>query len=121
MRILVADDDEIIRKILERDISSLGDEVVFAEDGDEAWEILNSPDPPQIAVLDWIMPGKSGVEVCAECQKKGLTVYLILLTSKQGAEDMMYALDQGAHDFQSKPIFHEIIKSRIHVEERGVC
>ena len=118
MKILVADDDEITRRILGRDISSLDDEVVFAKNGNEAWDILNSPDPPQIAVLDWVMPGKTGVEICAECQKKGLTSYLILLTSKEGAEDMMYALDQGAHDFQSKPIVHGILKSRIKVAKR---
>ena len=118
MKVLVADDDKIAQKLLGKYLSSWGYEVVIAADGDEAWNVLNGSDPPQIAILDWVMPGKTGVEICAECQKAGLSVYRILLTAKEESEDMMYALDQGAHDFQSKPIIPEILRSRIAVGKR---
>ena len=118
MKVLVADDDKIAQKLLGKYLSSWGYEVVLAADGDEAWNVLNGSDPPQIAILDWVMPGKTGVEICAECQKAGLSVYRILLTAKEESEDMMYALDQGAHDFQSKPIMPEILRSRIAVGKR---
>lgn len=118
MKVLVADDDIIAQKILGKHLSSWGYEVVLAADGDEAWNVLNGSDPPQIAILDWVMPGKTGVEICAECQKAGLSVYRILLTAKEESEDMMYALDQGAHDFQNKPIMPEILRSRIAVGKR---
>jgi signal transduction histidine kinase len=118
LKVLVADDDKIVHKLLEKYLSSWGYQVVFAANGDEAWKVLNDSDPPQIAILDWVMPGKTGVEICAECQKAGLAVYRILLTAKEESEDMMYALDQGAHDFQSKPITPGILRSRIGVGKR---
>jgi signal transduction histidine kinase len=120
MKVLVADDDKIAQKLLEKHLSSWGYEVVLATDGDEAWNVLNGSDPPQIAILDWMMPGKTGVEICADCQKAGLSVYRILLTAKEENEDMMYALDQGAHDFQSKPIIPEILRSRVAVGKRMI-
>ena len=118
MKVLVADDHEVTRKILNKLISSFGYRVVLASDGDEAWDMLNGPDPPLIAILDWVMPGRTGVEICADCERKGLPVYRILLTSKEEDEDMMYALDHGAHDFQSKPIIPGILKSRLSVGRR---
>ena len=120
MKVLVADDDKIAQKLLEKHLSSWGYEVVLATDGDEAWNVLNGSDQPQIAILDWVMPGKTGVEICSECQKAGLSVYRILLTAKEESEDMMYALDQGAHDFQSKPIIPEILRSRVAVGKRMI-
>ena len=60
MKVLVADDDKIAQKLLEKHLSSWGYEVVLATDGDEAWNVLNGSDPPQIAILDWMMPGKTG-------------------------------------------------------------
>jgi len=118
MKVLVADDDKITQQLLRKHLSSWGYDVVLSDNGNEAWSILSGSDPPQIAILDWVMPGKTGVEICADCQKAGLYVYRILLTSKEDSEDMMYALDQGAHDFQSKPIMFEIMRSRLNVGKR---
>lgn len=118
MKVLIADDQKLARTILKKAIDSFGYQVVEAVDGDAAWEILTGSDPPQIAILDWVMPGKTGVEICAECQRKGMLVYRILLTAKQGNDDIMYALDQGAHDFQKKPVSKGLLKSRIAVGER---
>ncbi len=118
IKVLVADDDEITRLYLKRILSSWGYQVVLAEDGEVAWEELNSDNPPHIAILDWNMPGKTGVEICADCEKNGITVYRILFTDRDAEEDMLHALDQGAHDFQSKPISQGILKSRMAVGER---
>jgi len=118
MKVLIADDDELTRVYLKKLLSSWGYQVVLAARGDEAWKVLTDSVPPQIAVLDWVMPGKTGVEICSECQREGLPVYRILLTSKEKDEDMMYALDQGAHDFQRKPIVPGVMKSRIAVGKR---
>lgn len=120
MKVLVADDNETTRMLLKKLITAWEYQVVLASDGDEAWKVLNDSDPPQIAVLDWIMPGKTGVEICSECEKNGLLIYRILLTAKETEEDMMYALDHGAHDFQRKPITPGIMKSRLSVGKRTV-
>jgi len=120
MKVLVADDNETTRMLLKKLITAWGYQVVLASNGTDAWKMLNDSDPPQIAVLDWIMPGKTGVEICSECEKNGLLIYRILLTAKETEEDMMYALDHGAHDFQSKPITPGIMKSRLSVGKRTV-
>lgn len=120
MKVLVADDNKATCLLLKKLLSSWGYQVVTVENGDEAWAELKDSDPPQIAVLDWLMPGKTGVELCALCQKEGMPVYRILLTAKEEDEDMMYALDHGAHDFQSKPVIPGVLKSRIAVGKRLV-
>lgn len=120
MKILVADDDPATRKLMNTLITSWGYHVVLAVDGKEAWEAIQSHDPPEIAILDWDMPQKTGVEICSACARDDLPIYRILVTAKDGEEDFIYALDHGAHDFQSKPIAHGILKSRITVGVRFV-
>lgn len=120
MKVLIADDDLSTRILMDKLISSWGYDVVSASDGNEAWEYLNSDDPPQIAVLDWSMPGKTGVEICSLCAREGLPVYRILVTAKDEEQDFIYAIDNGAHDFQSKPIVPGILKSRISVGQRFI-
>lgn len=120
MKVLVADDDRTIRVLLKRYLSSWGYEVVLAEDGEQAWELLNGSNPPRLAILDWNMPEKTGVEICEECQRSNLEVYRILLTARNENEDMIYALDRGGHDFQTKPVIPGILKSRVAVGKRLV-
>lgn len=120
MKVLVADDNRTICVMLKKLLSSWGYQVVLTANGDEALEVLSGSDLPQIAILDWVMPGKTGVEICAECERLNLLVYRILLTAKEEDEDMMYALDHGAHDFQRKPIVPGILRSRIAVGKRLV-
>lgn len=117
MKVLVADDDKLTRVYLKKLLSSWDYQVVLAEDGNRAWEELNRDNPPEIAILDWNMPGKTGVEICADCEEHGINVYRILFTERDADEDMMFALDQGAHDFHSKPISRGILKSRMAVGE----
>jgi signal transduction histidine kinase len=121
MKILVADDHVTIRRVLAETLSSWDYEVVLAEDGVRAWEILTDDDPPRIAILDWMMPGKDGVEICRDLlDRPHPFIYRILLTSKSEREDLLHALDNGAHDFQSKPIEPDILRSRVSVGKRLV-
>jgi signal transduction histidine kinase len=120
MKLLVADDELSTRIFLKRSASKWGYEVVEATNGLEAMELLGGDNPPRIAVLDWMMPGLDGVEICARLQEKAdkQMIYTILLTCKSEKEDVMYALDQGAHDFLSKPVHVGELRSRIAVGKR---
>jgi diguanylate cyclase (GGDEF)-like protein len=106
MRILIADDDALSRRILEATLLRLGHEVLAVVDGREAEASLRLADAPPMAILDWMMPGADGLTVCRTVRaREGAYVYLILLTARDRREDMLAALDAGADDFLSKP-FH---------------
>jgi CheY-like chemotaxis protein len=107
MRILAADDDEGIVRALARWLRSWGYETVLAHDGMEAWRVLKSESAPRICILDWDMPGLSGLEVCRLLRSTphGANVYVLMLTARQHKTDVVEALESGADDFLSKP-FH---------------
>ncbi len=107
MRILLADDEEGVRRSLERWLEMWGYEVLSARDGAEAWRLLKRDDAPRVAILDWNMPGLSGLEVCRllRATPHGGDVYVIMLTAKHQKDDVIEALESGADDFLSKP-FH---------------
>lgn len=107
MRVLVADDEETLRRSLERWLETWGYDVVVARDGAEAWRLLKRGDAPPIAILDWSMPGLSGLEVCRmlRAAPHGADVYVLMLTARQQKDDVVEALESGADDFLSKP-FH---------------
>lgn len=117
MKVLVADDRPTTRFVLKKKLKEWGYDVVEAADGGNAWRILNEDDPPRIAILDWIMPGLDGVAICRKLQERenGSFVYTILLTSKSQKEDLIYALENGAHNFQSKPISPEELRGHVNV------
>jgi DNA-binding response OmpR family regulator len=91
MKLLVADDELSTRIFLKRSAGKWGYEVVEATNGDDAMEILRGEDPPRIAVLDWMMPGLDGVEICAGLQEEAdeRMIYTILLTCKTEKKDVM--------------------------------
>ena len=120
IKVLIADDEAATVCLLKKLIEKWGYYAVIANDGNEALEILRASDPPQIALLDWFMPGKTGIEVCSACEEENLLVYRILVTSQDRDQDLMHALDNGAHDFQSKPITPGILKSRLTVAKRAI-
>lgn len=104
-RILVADDDVVSRKLLSQLLENWGYEVVQCVDGDEAWEALSAPDPPQLAVLDWMMPGLDGPTICERLRalRDEPYVYVILLTSRKDPGDVVRGLGAGADDYLMKP------------------
>lgn len=117
MKVLIAEDRPTTRYILNKKLNEWGYEVIEAEDGATAWEALNADDPPRIAILDWIMPGYDGVTICKMLKERENSpfIYSILLTSKSQKEDLVYALENGAHNFQSKPISPDELRSHINV------
>ncbi len=97
MRILVADDDRVVRRLLEGTLTRSGHDVVAVADGTEAWSVLSGQDPPGVAILDWMMPGLTGVEVCQRVRGIPSTTptYLIVLTSKGRSDDVLAAFQAG--------------------------
>jgi sigma-B regulation protein RsbU (phosphoserine phosphatase) len=125
MRILIAEDDAATRRILEVTLGHLGWDVITAADGDAAWrafETLKGKDAPEMAVLDWMMPGLEGPEICRRLRATpGFElVYVILLTSRDGTEDIAQGLAAGANDYVAKPFDPIELDARIRVGERMV-
>jgi sigma-B regulation protein RsbU (phosphoserine phosphatase) len=119
MEILIAEDDAVSRRILEKTLASWGYSVVVTEDGNSAWEALKTGGY-KLAVLDWMMPGMDGVEICNRVRelKSDNYTYLILLTAKSQKADIVKGLQSGADDYVTKPFDHEELKSRLQVGKR---
>jgi len=119
VRILIAEDDATSRMMLERMLRKWGHEVVVTTDGSEAWETFRT-EQPDLAILDWMMPETDGIEVCRRIRElEGPRyVYVILLTAKGQAEDVVKGLESGADDYVKKPFDHAELRSRIKVGER---
>jgi diguanylate cyclase (GGDEF)-like protein len=117
VRILIADDEPISRRMLQSLLGKWGYEVETAEDGDAAWEKLKSPEAPRIALLDWMMPGRNGVDVCKalRTQRPEPYTYLLLLTAKDAKESVVEGLESGADDYLTKPFNPQELKARIRV------
>jgi CheY-like chemotaxis protein len=115
MKVLIADDDPIWRKLLCQNIQSWGYEVVAAEDGQQAWAILQEHKAPRVAILDWQMPELDGVEICRRVRHSlNLPfVYTIILTSRDTRDDMVAGLESGADDYLVKPVDMAILRSRL--------
>jgi diguanylate cyclase (GGDEF)-like protein len=122
MKILIAEDDTVSRRILEVHLTKWGYEVVPARDGNEAWQILQTADAPRLAILDWMMPGMDGVEVCRRVRKdaKEPYTYLILLTTLNGEEDIVNGMNAGADDYLGKPYNANELQVRLRAGRRIV-
>jgi CheY-like chemotaxis protein len=123
MKILVAEDERVSRRMLETILREWGYEPVLACDGTEAWNVLRSDDAPRIAILDWLMPGFDGLELCQKAHALGRPepTYLIMCTIKDRRADLIAALRGGADDYISKPYDLEELHARILVAERFVA
>lgn len=120
MRILVAEDDPSFRRLMEKKLTAWGYEVVVAENGNAALQILQSDDPPRLALLDWIMPGLEGVEVCRIVREKKDEpyTYIIILTSQQRDNDLVIGMEAGADDYITKPFKHNELRLRLRAGRR---
>jgi diguanylate cyclase (GGDEF)-like protein len=114
-KILIADDDPIVRKLLQATLTKWGHEPVVCADGAQAVRALSSPDGPKVAILDWMMPGLDGVQVCREirARQKGPYVYVILLTGKDRPDEIVEGLDAGADDYLVKPFNPNDLRVRL--------
>jgi two-component system, cell cycle response regulator len=120
VRVLVAEDDPITRKLLQAHLTKWGHEVVLCADGAEAWDVLSRDDSPRLAVLDWMMPGMDGVTICREIrtQERQSYIYVILLTAKTKKEDVIEGLEAGADDYIAKPFDAHELQVRVRAGSR---
>ncbi len=121
MQALVVDDSAVYRKLIGDHLRSWDFGVTLAETGSEAWRILDQPDAPKLALLDWVLPDLDGIELCQRIRKAGSSgpyVYVILLTSKEGRQNMLDAMQAGADDYLVKPFDESELKARLLVGKR---
>ncbi len=121
MKILLADDDAIIRQVLLNLLGKWGYDAVPTSNGAEAWEMVQNDDSLRIALLDWFMPEINGMELTRRIREANITpFYIILITARGAKESLIEALDAGADDFVSKPFDREILQARLKVAIRTV-
>jgi sigma-B regulation protein RsbU (phosphoserine phosphatase) len=122
MRVLIAEDDSTSRMILKAVLVKFGYDVVETRTGDEAWQALQAEDAPRLAILDWVMPGMSGEEICRKLRERVsfTPTYVILLTSKREKTDVVLGLNAGANDYIRKPFDREELRARVRVGQRVV-
>ncbi len=122
MKILIAEDNPTSRRILEAILVKWNYEVISARDGNEAWEKLQGNDPPRLMILDWMMPGKNGVELCRELRNRDnvAPMYIVLLTARDDKNDIVEGLSAGADDYIAKPFNKDELRARIDVGRRMV-
>ena len=117
MKILIAEDDPVSRRILEGTLLSWGYEVLVTENGAAAWKLLRGADTPSLAILDIMMPEMDGMEVCRKVRQLPCTAppYLILLTAMSSKEDVVRGIQAGANDYLAKPFHRDELKVRVGV------
>jgi phosphoserine phosphatase RsbU/P len=117
MKILVAEDQSVSRHIVAASLRKWGYGVVAVEDGTRALDALQGAAAPQLAILDWSMPGMDGIEICRRIRKGPQTRanYLILLTARKGQEDKIHGLESGADDYITKPFDRGELRARVQV------
>jgi two-component system cell cycle response regulator len=120
MRILAAEDNPVFQSMLRTLLRKWGYEAVMAQNGNEAWEILESADPPRLAVLDWMMPGMDGVQICRRVRSTNREhyIYIVLLTARTDSEDLVEGMEAGADDYLTKPFNAQELRVRIRAGRR---
>jgi len=120
MRVLIAEDKRISRQIIANALRDWGYDVVVCSDGEEAWNVLQQSDAPQLAILDWLMPGLDGLTLCEKLRaRQGVPyVYTILLTIRADAEDVITGLEAGADDYIAKPVARHELQLRVRAGAR---
>jgi diguanylate cyclase (GGDEF)-like protein len=120
LKILIADDDALSRRLLEKTLERAGYEVTAVENGKQALEQLSKLEGPRLALLDWVMPELDGPGVCRAVRKRSeqTYVYMVLLTSKGTKEETVLGLESGADDYLTKPFNAEELRARLRVGER---
>lgn len=120
MRVLIADDSAVYRHLVERALADKTIELVFAEDGQTAWELLQPEDGPKLVILDWEMPRIDGLELSRRIRqhKNAPYVYILLLTAKQHKERIVEAFDAGVDDYLTKPFDADELRARLRAGSR---
>ena len=117
-RVVIADDDPVSREILSSLLVKWHYQVLAAEDGREAMELIRAQTGPVLAVLDWMMPGLEGTEICRRVREINKSIYVILLTARSSKERIVEALEAGADDYLAKPFDKDELRARLNVGAR---
>ena len=122
MRVIIAEDDAVSRRILETLLRKWGHEVTITEDGEAAWNVLREPGAPSLAILDIMMPGIDGLELCRRLRQlpNPIPPYIILLTANQGVREIVKGIEAGADDYLTKPYDRDELRVRLQVGVRIV-
>jgi diguanylate cyclase (GGDEF)-like protein len=122
MKVLIADDDVVSRKLVANMLAAWGYEVLLVGDGEHALRLLQAEDGPVLAILDWMMPGIDGPEVCRRIRavNQQRYIYILLLTARTGAEDLLAGMEAGADDYITKPYNVNELRARIRAGRRIV-
>lgn len=114
-RVLIADDDPLVRRVVSIALAKAGLQPVLARDGHEALALLTQPDAPRLAVIDWVMPGLDGIDACRLLRQKpgGASTYIFLVSSRQSEEDVLAGFDAGVDDFIAKPFDLSVLVARL--------
>jgi two-component system, cell cycle response regulator len=121
MQALVVDDSAVYRKLISDHLRNWNFGITLAVSGAEAWEVLRQPGSPKLVLLDWVLPDIDGIELCRrirENRSDGAYVYVILLTGKEGHQDMLEAMRAGADDYLVKPFDELELRARLMVGKR---
>jgi len=120
MRAVIADDDPVTTAVLSAALRGWGIDVASAADGLSAWRLLTDGPAPELAIVDWMMPGLDGIELCRRIRREPSlsAMYVLLLTGRSGREDLVAGLDAGADDYMVKPIDTEELRARVQVGTR---
>ncbi|HWQ54300.1 MAG TPA: diguanylate cyclase [Bryobacteraceae bacterium] len=120
MQVLVAEDSPIFQRMLHHMLSKWGYDVVPASDGEEAWHLLRNENGPRLAILDWMMPGLDGVEVCRKARALGREpyTYILLLTARTERSDLVEGMEAGADDYVTKPFNAHELRVRLRAGRR---
>ncbi|MGD0404515.1 MAG: diguanylate cyclase [Candidatus Acidiferrales bacterium] len=119
-KIVIAEDDPISRRLLDVFLTRWGYQVAVASSGTEALELLEQEDAPRLAVLDWMMPGLEGIQVCRKIRehKDRPYTYILLLSARTQKQDLLLGLESGADDYLTKPFDAQELRARLHVGQR---
>jgi phosphoserine phosphatase RsbU/P len=122
VKILIAEDEYTTRLMVQVCLENWGYSIESVEDGKKAWDIINQKNPPQIAVLDWEMPGISGIDLCRKIKSldRSSPIHVILLTARDSKNDISQGFEAGADDYITKPFNDDELGARIRVAERIV-
>jgi len=119
-RILVAEDNPVFREMLRKMLVEWGYEVIAVSNGQEAWDLLRQENGPRLALLDWMMPGMEGAEVCRQVRARirDRYVYIMLLSARAELEDVVDGMDSGADDYIMKPFEVDELRARLRAGRR---
>ncbi len=119
-QVMIAEDDPMFRRILQSWLREWGYKVTVVEDGAQAWESLQQEPSPELLILDWVMPGVNGPELCRRIRERGGSPYqyIMLVTGKDAKQDIVTGFDAGADDYITKPIDREELQARLRVGNR---